>query len=51
MAAQQCRHCGRWFDTRLVDVRHHEEGCKRHLADQLAKNIARFWQGKPPVRR
>jgi len=47
---QQCPHCGRSFDTRLVDINRHAESCKQYLHDVLQRNLERIERGKRPTR-
>jgi len=47
---RQCPHCGRSFDTRLVDINRHAESCRRYLKDVLRRNLARIERGERPTR-
>ena len=47
---RKCPHCGRSFNTDIVDVDRHAERCKRHQAAVLERNLARVRAGQRPTR-
>ena len=47
---RQCPHCGRSFDTRLVDIDRHMESCQEYGKDVVQRNLERIERGERPTR-
>lgn len=47
---RKCRHCGRSFNTDLIDVDRHEASCKQHGREVVERNLNRIRRGKTPTR-